>query len=95
MLARLQIAHSDLESAIELAQQFAYLVRQRQPEELDAKLDKAKNSSVSKLRGFALGKKSDYNAVRGVTLLTSNGHFCWTHQPSYDDQAPNVWSRRT
>ena len=53
-------------------------------------------NSVSLLRSFALGLESDYNAVKaGVTLLTSNGHFCWTHQPSEDDQAPNVWSRRT
>ncbi|MDF5729148.1 MAG: transposase [Rhizonema sp. PD38] len=74
VLARLQATHSDLESAIELAQQFASLVRQRQPSEFDAWLDKAKNSSVCLLRSFALGKKSDYDAVlAGVTLLTSNG----------------------
>jgi len=55
-------------------------VRQRLPEQLDAWLDKAKNSSVSLLRRFAVGKKSDYDAVKaGVTLSTSNGHFCWTY----------------
>ena len=49
-------------------------MRQHLPLELDAWLDKAKNSSVSLLRRFALGKKSDYDAVKaGVTLLTSNG----------------------
>ncbi|SRR5579883_2315781 len=96
VIARVKTAHSDLESAIELAQQFASVVRQRQPEELDAWLDKAKNSSISLLRCFAVGLESDYNAVlAGVTLSTSNGHFCWTHQPSEDAQAPNVWSRRT
>ncbi len=94
-LRRLQTAHSDLEEAIELAQQFAVLVRQRLPLELDAWLDKAKNSSVCLLRRFALGKKSDYDAVRGVTLSTSNGHFCWTYQPFEDVKAPNVWSSRT
>jgi transposase len=52
-------------------------VRQRLPLELDAWLDKAKNSSVSLLRRFALGLESDYDAVlAGVTLSTSNGHFC-------------------
>ena len=74
VLARLQTAHSDLESAIELAQQFAVLVRQHLPLELDAWLDKAKNSSVCLLQSFALSLESDYNAVKaGVTLLTSNG----------------------
>lgn len=49
-------------------------MRQRLPEELDAWLNKAKNSSVSLLRSFALGLESDYNAVKaGATLLTSNG----------------------
>ena len=74
LLARLQAAHSDLGAAIELAQQFASLVRQRLPQQLDSWLDKAKNSSVSLLRHFALGLESDYKAVKaGVTLSTSNG----------------------
>jgi transposase len=74
VLTRLQTAHSDLHSAIELAQQFAVLVRQHLPLELDAWLDKAKNSSVCLLQSFALSLESDYNAVKaGVTLLTSNG----------------------
>ena len=74
VLARLLSAHSDFAEAIELAQQFAVLVRQHLPSELDAWLDKAKNSSVSLLSRFALGLESDYDAVlAGVTLLTSNG----------------------
>ena len=60
-------------------------MRQHLPLELDAWLDKAKNSSVCLLQSFALSLESDYNAVKaGVTLLTSNGHFCWTHQPPED-----------
>ncbi|MCW5318847.1 ISL3 family transposase [Nostoc sp. KVJ3] len=74
VIAQLQTAHSDLKSAIELAQQFASLVRQRQPEQLDAWLNKAKNSSVSLLRSFAVSLESDYNAVKaGVTMSVSNG----------------------
>jgi transposase len=73
-IAQLQTAHSDLKSAIELAQQFASLVRQRLPEQLDTWLDKAKNSSVSLLHSFAVGLESDYNAVKaGVTMSLSNG----------------------
>ncbi|WP_242062960.1 transposase [Nostoc sp. FACHB-145] len=50
IIAQLQTAHSDLKSAIELAQQFASVVRQRLSGQLDAWLNKAKNSSVSLLR---------------------------------------------
>jgi len=74
LLARLQAAHSDLEAAIELAQQFASLVRQRLPKQFDSWLDKAKNSSVSLLHSFAVGLESDYDAVKaGVTMPVSNG----------------------
>ncbi|MCC2696046.1 ISL3 family transposase [Nodularia sp. LEGE 04288] len=74
VIAQLQTAHSDLKSAIELAQQFASLVRQRLPEQLDAWLNKAKNSSVSLLHSFAVGLESDYDAVKaGVTMSVSNG----------------------
>ena len=74
VISRLQTANSDLKSAIELAQQFASLVRQRLPEQLNAWLNKAKNTSVSLLRSFAVGLESDYDAVKaGVTMSVSNG----------------------
>ncbi|MEH1894679.1 MAG: transposase [Nostoc sp.] len=74
IIAQLQTAHSDLKSVIELAQQFASLVRQRLPEQLDAWLNTAKNSSVSLLRSFAVSLESDYDAVKtGVTMSVSNG----------------------
>jgi transposase len=74
VIAQLQTAHLDLKSVIELAQQFASLVRQRLPEQLDAWLNKAKNSSVSLLRSFAVSLESDYDAVKaGVTMSVSNG----------------------
>jgi transposase len=74
IIAQLQTAHSDLKSVIELAQQFASVVRQRLPEQLDAWLNTAKNSSVSLLRSFAVSLESDYDAVKaGVTMSVSNG----------------------
>jgi transposase len=74
IIAQLQTAHSDLKSAIELAQQFASVVRQRLSGQLDAWLNKAKNSSVSLLRSFAVSLESDYDAVKaGVTMSVSNG----------------------
>ncbi|BAZ50324.1 transposase [Nostoc sp. NIES-4103] len=74
VIAQLQTAHSDLKSVIELAQQFASLLRQRLSQQLDAWLNKAKNSSVSLLRRFAVGLESDYDAVKaGVTMPVSNG----------------------
>ncbi|MHC5763335.1 ISL3 family transposase [Nostoc sp.] len=74
IIAQLQTAHSDLKSAIELAQQFASVVRQRLSEQFDAWLNKAKNSSVSLLRSFAVSLESDYDAVKaGVTMSVSNG----------------------
>ncbi|WP_347242515.1 ISL3 family transposase [Nostoc sp. FACHB-888] len=74
VIAQLKTAHSDFKSVIELAQQFASLVRQRLSEQLDAWLNKAKNSSVSLLRSFAVSLESDYDAVKaGVTMSVSNG----------------------
>ena len=51
-IARLQTAHSDLESALELAQQFASLVRQRLPEQLDAQLIIAKEVDLAEKNLF-------------------------------------------
>ena len=70
----LKASHPELDEAIKLAQDFAYLVRQRQPKLFDDWLEKAKNSSLSLFRRFAAGLDSDYKAVKaGITLETSNG----------------------
>ena len=60
--------------AIDLAQDFAQLVRQRQPEHLDPWLQRAATSTLEALRRFATGLWDDYQAVKaGVTLPWSNG----------------------
>lgn len=71
---RLKASHPELNEAIKLAQDFACLVRQRQPQLFDNWLEKARNSSLSLFRRFAAGLESDYKAVKaGITLETSNG----------------------
>jgi transposase len=63
-----------LRMAVEMAQQFAAMVCQRQPEGFDASLDQAAQSGISALRSFASGLRSDYQAVRNaLTLIWSNG----------------------
>ena len=57
------------ERAIDLAQDFTQLVRQRQPESLDAWLERASTSELEALQHFATGLREDYTAVKaGVTL---------------------------
>ncbi|MDV3002880.1 MAG: ISL3 family transposase ISAcma23 (plasmid) [Chroococcopsis gigantea SAG 12.99] len=74
LLYRLKVAHPELKEAIELAQDFASIVRQRQPEKFDVWLDRARKSTVSLFRRFAAGLDSDYKAVKaGITLETNNG----------------------
>lgn len=74
LLDRLKASHPELDEAIELAQDFASLVRQRQPQQFDSWLERARNSGLSLFRRFAAGLSSDYKAVKaGITLETSNG----------------------
>jgi transposase len=73
-LAQLQAQHAEVAEAIELAQDFAQLVRQRQPERLDAWLQRAAKSTQEALQRFAKGLYEDYAAVKaGVTLPWSTG----------------------
>jgi transposase len=66
--------HPALALAIELAQSFAQLVRQRQPERLDLWLAQALKSQLSPFHRFAKRLREDYDAVKaGVTLPWSNG----------------------
>ncbi len=66
--------HPDLATAIHLAQQFADLVRQRQPKQLDFWLEQARTSSIKPFQNFARSLREDYEAVKlGVTLDISNG----------------------
>lgn len=67
-------AHANLATAITLAQEFATIVRTRQPERLDPWLDRTEQSEIAPLVSFVKGIRRDYAAVRaGVTLPYSNG----------------------
>jgi len=73
-LAQLREQQAEVMEAIDLAQAFTQLVRQRQPESLDPWLQRASTSTVEALRRFAAGLYEDYAAVKaGVTLPWSTG----------------------
>jgi transposase len=68
-LAQLHVQSAEVAEAIDLAQDFATLVRQRQPTQLDPWLTRATTSTLEALRRFATGLHEDYEAVKaGVTL---------------------------
>jgi transposase len=68
-LTQLHAHHAEVAEAIDLAQDFATLVRQRQPERLDPWLKRAMTSTLEALQRFATGLQEDYEAVKaGVTL---------------------------
>ncbi len=74
LLTQLIAQHSELAEAIELAQDFAEIVRNRSPEQLDAWMQRATHSHLGALVSFAQGLREDYAAVKaGVTLQWSNG----------------------
>jgi transposase len=63
-----------LAEAVTLAQDFAGLVRQRQPTRLEPWLARAATSALSPFRRFARGLRADYAAVQAaVTLPWSQG----------------------
>jgi transposase len=73
-LAQLQAQHPEVAAAIVLAQDFARLVRERQPDQLDPWLARAAESPCVSLQRFAKGLRDDYDAVKaGLTLPWSNG----------------------
>jgi transposase len=74
LLTQLTAQDAQLANAIALAQDFAQLVRQRQPEHLDPWLARAAVSPLLPLQRFAKGLRDDYDAVKaGVTLPWSSG----------------------
>jgi transposase len=73
-LAQLTTQAPELVEAVALAQDFASLVRQRQPAQLDPWLARAATSALAPFRRFAKGLREDYAAVKaGVTLPWSQG----------------------
>jgi transposase len=68
-LTQLRAQQAEVAEAIDLAQDFALLVRQRQPTQLDPWLQRATTSALEAVRRFAAGLAEDYEAVKaGVTL---------------------------
>jgi transposase len=68
-LTQLHALAAEVAEAIDLAQDFATLVRQREPTQLDPWLKRATTSTLEALRRFATGLDEDYEAVKaGVTL---------------------------
>jgi transposase len=73
-LTQLQAQSAEVAEAIALAQDFATMVRQRQPAQLDPWLQRAATSTIEALQRFAHGIRDDYAAVKaGVTLPWSSG----------------------
>jgi transposase len=73
-LAQLQEQGGEITSAISLTQDFAALVRQRQPDQLETWLERAAASCLQSFKSFATGLRADYEAVKaGVTLPWSTG----------------------
>jgi transposase len=73
-LARLQAHEGDIAKAITLTQDFATLVRQRQPDQLATWLERATASGLQAFQSLANGLRADYAAVKaGVTLAWSTG----------------------
>jgi transposase len=74
LLAQLRAQHGDVAEAIDLAQDFARLVRQRQGSQLDTWMARVAKSTIVALQRFAKGLADDYDAVKaGLTLPWSNG----------------------
>ena len=72
--ARLQAHEGEIAEAITVTQDFAGLVRQRQPDTLDTWLARAIASCLQPLQSFARGLREEYAAVKaGVTLSWSTG----------------------
>jgi transposase len=74
LMAHLKGQHDELAVAIVLAQDFAEIVRERQPDRFDSWLARAMASTVAPLRRFATGLRTEYEAVKaGLMLPWSNG----------------------
>jgi transposase len=73
-LAQLRAQQAEVAHAIDLAEAFAILVRQRQPAQLEPWLQRATTSTLAALQRFGQGLRDDYEAVKaGVTLPWSTG----------------------
>ena len=74
VLTALEGQHPAFAEAMGLAQDFAQLVRNRQPEQLESWLERAASSVSEAFQRFAKRLREDYDSVKaGVTLPWSNG----------------------
>jgi transposase len=72
--ARLHAQEGEIAEAITLTQDFAALVRQRQPDQLETWLERATASGLNAFKSLANGIRADDEAVKaGVTLMWSTG----------------------
>jgi transposase len=72
--ARLHAQEGAIAEAITLTQDFAALVRQRQPGQLATWIERATASGLQAFQSFANGVRAEYEAVKaGVTLSWSTG----------------------
>ena len=86
VLLSLQTQCPALAEATQLAQDFAQLVRDRQPDNLDPWLERAALSLSDVLQRFAKRLREDYASVKaGVTLPWSNEHV------AYCTSSPASW----
>jgi transposase len=70
----LQTHHPELAEATALARDFAHLVRERQPDDLEPWLERAASSLLDAFQRFATRLREDYDSIKaGVTLPWSNG----------------------
>src|SRR3989454_4127353 len=73
-LTQLHAHSAEVAEAIDLAQDFTHLVRQRQPEHFAPWLERASKSPLEAVQHFASGLRDDYAAVKaGMTLPWSTG----------------------
>lgn len=73
-ISLLKQQHPNLNLAIELAQGFADVVRQKQPDQLEEWYKRACSCQIKAFMSFAKSLKEDWAAVKnGVTLSWSNG----------------------
>jgi transposase len=74
LLDQLGQSNPSLKMAVELAQSFAHMVRERIPDRLNAWLIEATATGLKALRSFANGLRNDYDAVyAALSLVWSNG----------------------
>lgn len=73
-LEQLEASHTAVQTGIQLTQEFATMLRERQGDQLDAWLAHAETSGLAPMVSFANGIRKDYDAVKaGLTLEWSNG----------------------